>query len=592
MNDFEEGESISYKLKSFTSKLIHLKYWPLILAISVLILVYLSYFAFAVWQAVPEVELYTPFADEDILRDNYLIAANTVREKWVTWPIQLFMVLSILFVLFVALILNKKKKLNWKYGLILILVLAAIITIGYGLYNDNITSRQYDVWSDNNYFGHYGITMYIFKNGKIPPAYEYQDGFPSIEESYQLYHPKFSYLTYAGFMHINSLFLNNDWSLYQANRILTISMMIMTLYVEYKIIQEANLTNKGKFVMGLIVLLCPVLFRLAGQSNNDPFVILFMMLAIYFSIRWYKNHTFFNIIMIALSIGFAMSSKLSGSTIAIITAAIFLYILIKRITRKDLSINICPLICQFVVFALIVFPLGLFWPIYNFVKYQQPFNYVFFYDAPGYSTDKYSIFERIGYFNLIEYFQKPYIITSQWSGTGFPIDGNLYSTTLKMFFYGEFGISNNYCLYNDAAYWVAYIIDIVAFIAFIAFCFSAIYSIIKLIIEKISFYKEKMHHKIMNDYTYIMSFIFILFLISEIIFIIKYPHVSSYDMRYYLPIILPIGFLISKALENLSVQNNNVSKIANISVFGIFATLNLFVIIFYVVIGTYPLIAI
>lgn len=591
VNDYEE-EAKKHSFSSFILKLPHIKFWPLLLLLIVITSVYLCYLAFAIWQVVPNVDLYTPGETEEFIQDNFRIANDVVRLQWITWPIQVFMTLLVLLVAVLAIILYKKKKLTWKNGLLLVLAVAVIITIGYGLYTDNITTRQYDVWGDNTYYGHYGITMYIYKNGKIPMAYD-GAGFYEIEESYQLYHPKLSYLCYAGFMHINSLFFgNNDWTIYQANRILTITIMVMTLYFEYKIVQESNLSDKGKFIMGFVVLFCPVLFRMAAQSNNDPFVTLFMMMAIYFSIRWLKKHTFFNIIMIALSIGLAMASKLSGVTIAVLTAIIFIYVLIEIIIKKDISIKLSSLIIQFAVFAVIVFPLGLFWPLYNYVLYGQPLNYVFFSSFSFYSTESASIFDRIGYFSFKEYFENPYIVTCMYNRMNYPINVNYYSTVAKMFFYGEFGYTNTWCLFNDFANVAAWIINVIALLVFFVFVVASIYLVTKFII--IIVHQTKEHKKVIiaNNFTYIMAILFITFVVSSIAFIFKYPRLSSYDMRYYLPIILPIGFIFAKAIEKFSLSKyKKASNVMGTSFILLMSSLAIAVTVFYVAIGTYAPIA-
>ena len=49
---------------------------------------------------------------------------------------------------------------------------------------------------------------------------------------------------------------------------------------------------------------------------------MFLFIALLYTIKWYKN-PFFNIIMIALSIGLGMMTKLSTALIAPITAIIF-----------------------------------------------------------------------------------------------------------------------------------------------------------------------------------------------------------------------------------------------------------------------------
>ena len=77
-----------------------------------------------------------------------------------------------------------------------------------------------------------------------------------------------------------------------------------------------------------------------------------------------------DIIFIAFSIGLGMFTKLTVGLIAPAVAAVFLVILIKN------PKNFKKLILQFVTFGIICIPIGLFWSIRNFVKYDIPLGYV------------------------------------------------------------------------------------------------------------------------------------------------------------------------------------------------------------------------
>src|SRR5574344_1792947 len=125
VNDYEE-EAKKHSFSSFILKLPHIKFWSLLLLLIVITSVYLCYLAFAIWQVVPNVDLYTPGETEEFIQDNFRIANDVVRLQWITWPIQVFMTLLVLLVAVLAIILYKKKKLTWKNGLLLVLAVAVI----------------------------------------------------------------------------------------------------------------------------------------------------------------------------------------------------------------------------------------------------------------------------------------------------------------------------------------------------------------------------------------------------------------------------------------------------------------------------------
>ena len=62
-----------------------------------------------------------------------------------------------------------RKKLDYKWGLIFIVLVAIIVRLVYTNVTDNIFTRQHDVWS-NYGFGHYGITMHIYSHNFSLPA--------------------------------------------------------------------------------------------------------------------------------------------------------------------------------------------------------------------------------------------------------------------------------------------------------------------------------------------------------------------------------------------------------------------------------------
>ena len=76
--------------------------------------------------------------------------------------------------------------------------------------------------------------------------------------------------------------------------------------------------------------------------------------------------------MIAISIGLGMITKLSIGFIALIIGPMMLFKLIQRIKEK----NYLKLLPQFIVFAIIVFPLGLSYAIRNYILFDQSLTYI------------------------------------------------------------------------------------------------------------------------------------------------------------------------------------------------------------------------
>lgn len=570
----ETNERQNHSLSNFISKVCNLKYWPLLLALLVIIVCYISYFAFAIWQAVPSFELYQPNETYEVVQDLFYQTISFVQDFWLAWPIEIAMAVALSLVAVVAGYLLISKKMTWKKAIILLLFAGVIMRIGYGLYTDNITTRQHDVWRDETYTGHYGITMYIYYNWKTPFPLII-DGQYDLSASYQLYHPKFSHWTFALFMHFNSLFMGqNDFVLYQANRILTTFLSIMGLYLCYRLINETKLSEPAKFIALAIITFCPMFYRLAGMSNNDPFVIFFMIMAIYFTFRWMKNHSIFNIVFIAIAIGLAMSSKLSGALISVLTALIFLYVLIRCIMKKDTSIKISKLILQFAIFAGIVFPLGLFWPLYAFINYGQPFLYVWTSLSPSIGVPaNVTWFNKYGYFDFYMYFHHPFIVL--WKNSkDLPQDYNIYDTMLKSSLFGEFS-------YDSRLSALAYIMLSLNLLFGIIFVLSFVYLLSQYFVYKHHDHQKKEKHNYISDEILFMGILFILFFLNYLFFTMKNPYICSYDFRYIVPIVIPFGYFIGLGINSLIKINKKPIKFITYSLASLSMLLALSTCIFY-----------
>ena len=99
---------------------------------------------------------------------------------------------------------------------------------------------------------------------------------------------------------------------------------------------------------------------------------------------------FRKIIVVAVCIGLAMMSKLSAGLVAVPVAFIFLAALI-RARFKDSKLWL-----QFLSFAGVVFPMGLWFPIRNLIMWGIPPTYVFdLGKVPSMDLSGYSVFDRL-----------------------------------------------------------------------------------------------------------------------------------------------------------------------------------------------------
>ena len=106
--------------------------------------------------------------------------------------------------------------------------------------------------------------------------------------------------------------------------------------------------------------------------NNDALVTFFMTWIILYTIRWFKNPGYANIVFLALGFGFGIFSKISCALFAAFTGSFMLVKLVLAVRGGTWK----PLIGQFAVFALIAMPIGLYYPIRNYLMFGQGLNFV------------------------------------------------------------------------------------------------------------------------------------------------------------------------------------------------------------------------
>jgi hypothetical protein len=558
---------------------------------------FIFYAIFSIPLGSPEVELYIPGATSSQLSEVASIGRSFVNNSNMILT-SVFGWLIIISSVVLLIVLRNRNKLTFGWLVFLTLIVGSIVRLVYANTTDAIFTRQHDVWSSSGY-GHYGITMHIFHNFTPPPLREV-GGIASLDNSYQLYHPKFAHYCYAIVMHINSLFFGNNasWTLYQSIRIFTSAISIISLLIVYLIFKEIT-TNKNLILLGTAFFaFSPLFFRLSAMTNNDPLVYFFMILSIYFAIRLYKNNSIFNVSFLAISVGSAMASKLSGALIAVPVAVILILIFIKLIKEK----NIKKIFTLFPIFAILVFPIGLFWPIYNFINYDQPLTYVFsnLNSALEIDPNKYSFFDRFLIFNPVEYFSNVWM--RLWNSNNSPIDYNIYSSMIKSSIFGEFAYMDGGLIFAILLYAInfvlilgiafAIIFNIVTnfkkknyFPLFLVLSTTLIYLITLFIMGKETWMyvlaviltlgliyliyfaiKQKINIKD-NLASILFAGIFLLFMISYISLQISHPYTCSQDFRYIGLFVLIGSFFVSKAILSIEKKEIRITMLIIIAIY-------------------------
>lgn len=246
--------------------------------------------------------------------------------------------------------------------------------------------------------GHFGLTMTFYRYFKIPQIrwleskQEYDFSFGGL---LQRYHPKTQYMLMGLYMRINSIFIhcpegniemayvmsNQEWALLESVRILLVAAQMAQLYFVYRILQRLRIRSLPRLVTYALFAFCPIWCFFANWIGNDAFCCVFGIISIYYAIVYFQNGKTYAALLCALSIGVSLSCKLSSAPLAFVIAPMLIYRFVQRIKEsKGMSVPwyrtpAAIMAYQMIGFAIIAFPIGLFWPMYNLVKFGQPLTF-------------------------------------------------------------------------------------------------------------------------------------------------------------------------------------------------------------------------
>ena len=460
-------------------------------------------------------------------------------------------------------------------------LIASTIVMAFGFFrlycNDDFT-HDFGAFSG---YGHFSVIYDIYSTGKIPP----------VDLTNQYYQPKFYHALMALFFWINRAiipswsgsdavvsflvgnaqygsFTYHDYATFETGRILLILQAIITLSFLCTIITELPLKNIASNIASFLIFFTPVMWFLTFYKNNDALAFLFMVAALYAALRYRKTKSWVSIIFTAICIGLSMGAKLSGMTIAFPVALIFFLELwrlyfAKGPAPKPEKKERVRFWIQIAVFAVIVFPLGLFWPIYAKIKYDMPIGYVWDLVAQ-YGTDYFMYIDPNKYpaFLRIALFPSPDLFWNMWNVRYYRVSGgelnpwghidfNIWTAFLKTGLWSESNLSSAWpfsFLLRDhpIAYVVFGMIYAIAILVGILFVLGGLCFIVGKIIRLIK--KKKLENL---ELLLIMAVTFFAGAIAYAATCLRYPVGCTMNARYGMILYLPIGVTVGCFIEAL-----------------------------------------
>ena len=433
------------------------------------------------------------------------------------------------------------KRLTTRHILIILLVAGYALRVGYMLHTP-ATVRQQDTYS-KRFNGHEAYAWTLFDTGKMPAT-----------NDYQFYHPPLNALLQAGFMRFmdgfTSLFNGNffpdaftygkpdyivenqRYFLYSSCQILAVLYSFITAVTLVKMLKLFNFTEKTYLFLVAFVVFFPRHIQFAGMLNNDGIAYMLSTLALYFSLKWWKEgKSPVYILLCGLAVGLGMMAKLSSATVCLPIAGIFIYEFIRTLLKKDGALPLWKMVVQYGVFLCVCAPIGLWFQVYASIRFDQPLGFVFSNLNQKLYTGHHSIWGRFGItFDLSEYFGTLYCR---------PFEGNynLLNYALKSSIFGEFN-------YSQGTSWGA----VAVLFAYLGIAFLVLGTIWCVIIWWKS-RKDENSVLRQNPPVNHQDLLFTILLVasqvlSEIYFYIQMPYGCTMDFRYIMPLIFGLALMV------------------------------------------------
>lgn len=273
-----------------------------------------------------------------------------------------------------------------------------LLRLFYIIFMPVVNFAQYDIgsvyWNEESFTGHLGYIMYLVRYHHLP------DFDPTTV--YQFNHPPVHHIISALWVSLIRLFTGDVRIWIESIQFVTFIYSVITLFGVYGILKELNIKTKGIILGVLIWSFQPTLIMTAGSINNDGIGLMFQVLAVLYTVKWYKSRSYRHIFGIALTIGFGMISKLSAGLVAVPIGAFFIYVFILD-WKKNKKFPTARLL-QYIAFGAVVAPIGLCWVVRCFVKYGMSPTYIAYLpDTSPQYVGMYSVAERLLLPNIIDF---------------------------------------------------------------------------------------------------------------------------------------------------------------------------------------------
>ncbi len=432
-----------------------------------------------------------------------------------------------------AAVLLAKRRLSAEAGLVLIVMAGVILRFGTMLHTPFYV-HGHDIGSFDGY-GHLAYVYHIFETGTLPDSY-----------LGQFYHPPFAHIADAVVVRLYAFISGQTYleNIFEAAKLVPCFASCALMLVCWRLFGTLDFSKRAKIIAMSVVAVHPTFILMSSSINNDMLMVFFFMAAVLYTVRWYKDPSYKNILLTAVFIGCAMSTKFSGALVAVFTAAVFLVVLIRR-SKAGKAL---PLFAQFWAFAMVCFPLGLWYYVRNLLLFGQPIGYVaqLGTDSALY-TGGYTVLERFLSFQPLRLFREIYC--DPWN------QFNLWEYTAKCALFGEFTFSDAHRVFA-----------VILIMASLVLIILSLYAMVRLVF----FGRRETRLG-----TWTLGAVWALLMASFVYFNIKYPFGCTMDFRYIVPTVITGAGFLGLLFDRLPVGRSGAALraclIAVLCVFGVAA---------------------
>lgn len=392
--------------------------------------------------------------------------------------------------------------------------------------------------------GHIGYIEYVYKFHKLPDMNPYQ--------LFSYYHPPLHYVISGVWLIVLTSLGMAEEMAFENLQVLPLVYSGLFLWITYRILKRIGAEGKGLYAGLMLTALHPALTIMSGSVNNDMLSSVLLACCILATLRWLQDKSLKNLLLIALSIGFGMICKINTAIIAFPVGLLFLIDFVQVIRSKDKT-AIKRSVLHYAAFGCVSAVIGLSWIVRNLVKFHVKPGISSATEASVMYTGDYSIWARAGL---------PAFADWHFSFPFHPLSGDaIHNVWVIMFQTSLFA--------EEYPTELAGLPILLCQIAYVLAIVSATASMVLFLCTQYRKWKiSRTDTKTTGLEALFLSTGYLTFLLSFVVFALKYPYTCSSDFRYIVIclIFIATGLADSDRIYEEKSMAARLSRITRISV--------------------------